>query len=328
MALDLTLPSSTSAPGVREFVSRDPRQASAYIRQAFTRHQMRVLGTPRAFQARIQTLHLGSIRLSALAFDTEVELAQDPDPRYLLISTQTQGDAEVSYADRTYRGGSGMVVIDSPYAPVLKRFSADSRRIHLRFDTTAVETCCARLLGHSLDRPIHFSPFIPDAAATHRHWLALLQLLLTYVEGDGGRLNPALVRSLEDTALVMLLSEHEHSYSEELRSPASWAPGHIRRAEAFMRAHAGEPLSLAAIADATGISLRGLTQGFRDYRHTSPMRFLQALRLEGARRELLEASPGATVAGIAQAWGCPHLGRFASAYRERFGESPSETLRS
>lgn len=330
MPLDLLSPLASSAPGMREFVSRDPRRASDYMQRAFTHHQLNVLGIPNRFKAQIQTLQLGSLRLSTLAFDTEVELAQDPDPNYLLISTQTQGSAEVRCADRAYEGGSGMVVIDSPYLPVVKRFSADSRRIHLRFDTRAVEACCARLLGHGLDRPVHFSPFIPDAAATHRHWMALLQLLLTYVEPDPSSpssLNAPMVRQLEETALLILLNEHEHTYSQELHSPAPWAPVHVRRAEAFIRTHAGEPLGLSDIAEAVEVSIRTLTQGFREFRNTTPMNFLKDLRLEGAHSDLRSASPGTTVAEVALRWGCSHLGRFAAAYRQRFGETPSETLR-
>jgi AraC-like DNA-binding protein len=34
-----------------------------------------------------------------------------------------------------------------------------------------------------------------------------------------------------------------------------------------------------------------------------------------------------TVAAVAHRWGFAHLGRFASAYRCRFGEPPSDTLR-
>jgi len=48
-------------------------------------------------------------------------------------------------------------------------------------------------------------------------------------------------------------------------------------------------------------------------------------RLQGIREELLTASPGATVASIAGAWGYVNLGLFAAAYRRRFGENPSQT---
>jgi AraC-like DNA-binding protein len=34
-----------------------------------------------------------------------------------------------------------------------------------------------------------------------------------------------------------------------------------------------------------------------------------------------------SVAEVAARWGFSHLGRFAAAYRKRYGESPSHTLR-
>src|ERR1700730_4884174 len=45
------------------------------------------------------------------------------------------------------------------------------------------------------------------------------------------------------------------------------------------------------------------------------------------RQELLRASPGAGVAEVAERCGITHLGRFATRYRERYGESPAATLR-
>ena len=47
-----------------------------------------------------------------------------------------------------------------------------------------------------------------------------------------------------------------------------------------------------------------------------------------ARQELLRADPagGATVAAVAARWGFGHPGRFATAYRARFGEPPGTTL--
>jgi transcriptional regulator GlxA family with amidase domain len=45
--------------------------------------------------------------------------------------------------------------------------------------------------------------------------------------------------------------------------------------------------------------------------------------------ELREADPHVTtVSQVAGRWGFLYLGRFAAAYREKFGERPSDTLRS
>ncbi|MGN6407903.1 MAG: helix-turn-helix domain-containing protein, partial [Curtobacterium sp.] len=46
------------------------------------------------------------------------------------------------------------------------------------------------------------------------------------------------------------------------------------------------------------------------------------------RAELLAAEPGTiTVGAVARRWGFAHLGRFSGAYRQRFDEHPSHTLR-
>lgn len=52
--------------------------------------------------------------------------------------------------------------------------------------------------------------------------------------------------------------------------------------------------------------------------------------MESAHRDLRAADPasGDTVAAIAARWGFLHAGRFSIGYRETYGCSPSDTLRS
>src|SRR4029078_5881038 len=72
---------------------------------------------------------------------------------------------------------------------------------------------------------------------------------------------------------------------------------------------------------------RTLHKRFRRFLSCTPMEFLRDLRLDRVRQDLLEASPGANITEVAMRWGLTHLGRFAARYRERYGESPSATLR-
>ncbi|WP_460359141.1 helix-turn-helix domain-containing protein [Mycobacterium sp. ZZG] len=52
-------------------------------------------------------------------------------------------------------------------------------------------------------------------------------------------------------------------------------------------------------------------------------------QLHHVRAELIAHSPpSVTVTMVAGRWGFLHLGRFAIQYRQLFGESPSQTLRS
>jgi AraC-like DNA-binding protein len=59
------------------------------------------------------------------------------------------------------------------------------------------------------------------------------------------------------------------------------------------------------------------------------MSYVRRRRLEHARDELLSLDPaaGVKVIDVALRHGFTHTGRFAAAYRARFGESPSVTLR-
>jgi AraC family ethanolamine operon transcriptional activator len=99
----------------------------------------------------------------------------------------------------------------------------------------------------------------------------------------------------------------------------------VRRADDYMRACLGEPLSLLDLCRELGVSERTLHYAFRDIRGLSPMAYFRACRLNAVRQELKTAPGTATVHQIAQRWGFWHTGEFAAAYRRLFGELPSQT---
>lgn len=105
------------------------------------------------------------------------------------------------------------------------------------------------------------------------------------------------------------------------------AGARVRAAREYMRAHADEALTLEQIAHAVGVGPRSLQAAFRDIAGKSPRVQLNEIRLENARARLMSPEPGTTVTNAALDCGFAHLGRFASAYRFRYGESPSDTLR-
>jgi transcriptional regulator GlxA family with amidase domain len=94
-----------------------------------------------------------------------------------------------------------------------------------------------------------------------------------------------------------------------------------------MRSHAEEPLTVAEIANAVGVGPRALQAAFRASHGITPRQLLAEIRLEEARARLLAPEAEMTVTDAALASGFAHFGRFAAAYRERYGELPSETLR-
>ena len=102
----------------------------------------------------------------------------------------------------------------------------------------------------------------------------------------------------------------------------------VSRAEAVLQEHRDEPMSIAALSEAVGVSERTLRNAFTDVYCQSPKRYLVTQRLLAVRHALrAAATPGSTVTGIATDHGFFELGRFALKYKAAFGESPSHTLR-
>ena len=103
-------------------------------------------------------------------------------------------------------------------------------------------------------------------------------------------------------------------------------PRDVKKAMALLEADPGRTNSVDQLAAACGVPRRTLEKHFRRFVGRSPAQVKRELLLDRVRRELLRASAEATTTDIAMRCGIGHLGRFAAAYRERYGESPSATL--
>lgn len=102
----------------------------------------------------------------------------------------------------------------------------------------------------------------------------------------------------------------------------------FRRFEDFLEANEDRPLYISELCEAIGVSERVLRLYCQERLGISPHRYLFLRRMHQVRRQLSWASPGTiSVTEVATGHGFWELGRFAIAYRQLFGESPSATLR-
>jgi AraC-like DNA-binding protein/tetratricopeptide (TPR) repeat protein len=104
-------------------------------------------------------------------------------------------------------------------------------------------------------------------------------------------------------------------------------PHDVKKAIDLFRSDPARSWRIGDLARRCGVPRRTLEKHFRRFVGCAPLEFLHTERLDQARRKLLSAPPGASVTEIAAACGLNHFGRFAVVYRDRYGESPSETLR-
>jgi AraC family transcriptional regulator, ethanolamine operon transcriptional activator len=101
----------------------------------------------------------------------------------------------------------------------------------------------------------------------------------------------------------------------------------LRRAKSFILENTDEPISVNRLCQYLSTNERTLRRVFLDRFGVSPKSYLQAHRLNGARKDLRLKDPATTkVSDIANDWGFWHMGQFASDYRRLFNELPSATL--
>jgi AraC family ethanolamine operon transcriptional activator len=100
----------------------------------------------------------------------------------------------------------------------------------------------------------------------------------------------------------------------------------VRLAREYLEQRLEEPVYLAELCDAAGVSERSLRNAFGTMLGVSPNQSLLLRRITGVRRSLLEPADRASVTQTALRLGFWDLGRFAASYRAQFAENPSRTL--
>jgi AraC-like DNA-binding protein len=213
-----------------------------------------------------------------------------------------------------------------PGHPGEMRWYTGAAQLCVMIERTALERELERHLGRPLGRAVRFDTAMDLTAPNARSWLGVVRLL------DDNRLaaHPFAAEHLQNLVITGLLLTQPHNYSDALHAPVSGpAPSRaVRRAVELLEGQPERAWSSASLAQEVALSVRALQEGFRRAFDLPPMAYLREVRLNRVREELLAATPdSATVSRIAARWGFLNPGRFAAAYRRKFGCLPAETLR-
>lgn len=306
--------------------SRDLDETRDVATRVLHPHKLTVLGDPAKFRISLHMISLGALNIGWLRYDTAMRI-ESAHPGHYQVNVPAAGPMAASCGDQEVIAGPGLATVYSPDLPA--SFTVPAPVLALRISQRAVEHELEQLLGHPVRRAPRLELGLDVATGRGARWLALVQSLT----GDLGEhaliRHPMVAAPFAHSVLSGLLLAAQHEYTDELLAPApAVGPPTVRAAVAYIEAHAALPLTVADIAKATGVGVRGLQQGFQRALDMSPMRYLRQVRLREAHRELRASDPTATTVGdVATRWGFHHQGRFAAEYRRRYGCSPGETLR-
>ncbi|CAM3357057.1 AraC family transcriptional regulator [Paracidovorax anthurii] len=325
-AMPLAIDRFSSMPERLLFASCDLDETRSIVGRVMKPHRLAQTGGGERLDARMHYVSLGDVSVSRLRYGAAVEIQPGPLESFFLVQMPLSGRARIDSGGRQVESAPGTASVLSPDDETCMHWSAGTDQLMLRIARPQVERVLVGHLGRPLDQPLRFELGFQwqDSAP----WRCLLSYLL-----DCATQHPELaqhkllVAQIEQLAALILLTSHQHNHSET--APArrgTILPRHVRRAQDYLQAHAHEPVCADQLADVAGVSVRSLYAGFKEFLGVSPMQYLRDLRMERVRTELL-GGEASNVAGIALRWGFAHLGRFSSDYKQRYGESPSQTLR-
>lgn len=211
--------------------------------------------------------------------------------------------------------------------PVERRFDMeyedwDQRLVHVDRDLV-LDVAAERWL---VEGTLSFDRAAPQDPAAVARWRSAVSGAVHTLREDG-QASLAWHEARRSVARALL---DLYPLQAELLGAGPGDPAHrrLRSAVEFVHEHVHEPLTVADIAQAAGLSIRGVQDAFQRTLDTTPMAYVRDVRLSRAHEELQSLDPrSASVAEVARRWGFAHMGRFSSTYASRFGEYPRQTLR-
>lgn len=302
----------------------DAESFHAHIAGMEGHHQRKITKQGKAhFELRHARLLSMEVGLGCYGTTVEVAKARKSSDAYLIQFPLT-APFRVTLNGQSYRVNPEQGVIISP-AQYVHRTGAPGWILLFKVPCELIRTSMEKRVGQLTSGPIVFEPMI-DAFATE-----LLQygvLVVDAIDRGMATNGNAVAQVLEAGFIELLLSHQPHSYShvlnEETTSPRS---NRMHVVQQYVESHLAEPLTVEQLAGVAGCSVRSLQSSFLDLCKMSPMEFVRMHRLARARQMLESSEPDTSVNTTALRTGHAQLSRFAASYKQRFGESPSETLR-
>ncbi|WP_377291804.1 AraC family transcriptional regulator [Rhizobium sp. SG2393] len=262
-----------------------------------------------------------------VSYGAAVEIDPGELSRFFLLQIPTRGAAEVRCGGTDVESAAlTSASLLSPTLSTRMRWEEGCEQLILLVERAPVEHF-VETMTHGAGGPVEFDPRI-DLTTPVGRGLVHHASLMVAATLPGAGFAPAYMAMLRDGLTSLLLTGFRHNRMDALARPqADSGPAAVRRADDFIRDHAADAITAGDIAAAAGVPLRTLQESFRKARGMTLIEALQAVRLEKLRAALLAGGPETSVSDAVFAAGLGHLGRAAAAYRDRYGESPLQTLR-
>ena len=288
-------------------------------------------GQRERLQCNLYAFQALDVTLAYLDYGVATDVAVSSAHDCYTVHMTTFGEARVRIGAQAHDLSAYSALVVSPGTAYELNLAHDSPQLIVRIERDAMERQLSRMLGRSLPETLRFEPVSDLTTEAATRWHGALTIISTELMSPRSLLHAGVgATALEELLISTLLYLQPSNYSSRLRlAPTKSGRVAVTRSVDYIEQHLAEPISLTDLAEHTKMSPRSIQAGFREDLDTTPVAYIRDRRLDRVRQTLISAQPGdgTNVTEAAQRWGFSHLGNFSVTYRQRFGESPSETLR-
>lgn len=294
--------------------------ASHAVSDAYFPHELMPLVASRpATSPGVSALHLGPLHIVRINWGADVAVHSE-HPGAVGINIPLHGELETRIRGRLVVSAPGFATVNPADTPAdITRWPGACTILGVKIDRDFVQRELWRVTGRA-------DAVIPDQIDLSRpaaaSWFRLLSSIVDQSVDDALLSNPhvaqGLAASLTDGFLLAAVPD-------ETDDRHAVRPRIVTRVIDAINAEPDRLWTAADMADVAGVSVRRLQEGFRIYLGKTPRECLTEIRLAGVRAELASGS-ARSVTDVALKWGFTHFGRFAAAFRQRYGVPPSSLL--
>jgi AraC-like DNA-binding protein len=312
--------------------SRSADEARELVGRALSPHRLDVRSGEFDFEARHNQIRLGQVSLNVLSYGAEVEI--DPGERgdFYLIQLPLQGRARLRCDGQEAWVDSSVLSVLHPHARTCMLWSGDCSMVMLQVPSAVLRNRLPALAQRSGAPKFSLTQSRRDPSVA-AWWQAVTDITQNlHTHGAQWLRHPAAYAAMEGflmTGLDLLLPDTPGS-SSNIPLAAPVGDRRLQRALDYIEANAHESLTLTSISAAACVSPRTLEAAFRSRFDQSPLVYARGVRLgrvHAALRRAAREGAETTVTDVALQHGFIHMGRFAAYYKQRFGCSPSASLR-
>lgn len=305
--------------------STDPSVACKLLNDRYKQHQMRVLSL-KSFDFSHVSSEVPGGTFNFLKYGSAVEIQPEPFNDFFMLEMPLAAGVHIESENRpSVKSDPETALLLPPHVRFSSVWKDGCQQLMLKIENSEILRRWQFLTGDPEAQLPKVHPEID--LTTPEGWrikellkLMRYELQLSLSSGQNRMISSSLPGATIDAVLGYY---RERRGNHKVGGSYQILPARLRHCIRYIENNLGGDLSIPKLLEHTDVSERTLFNLFQKFLEMTPKAFVQQQRLRNSRCLLLEEN--VSVSEAAKQSGFEHMGRFASLYRERYGENPSQT---